>query len=121
MQLNLLTSVTANTTSDPNKGNIENFAMISIMFVCSGHASGNGAFTVDISNDGVTWATSVAIIDAASTTPSTRVTTATLSANGAKMYYLGNDFGAKLIRVNVVVTTDGSYSAILQGQVPRSH
>lgn len=121
MQLPLLTAVTTTTTSDPSKGNVENLSMVSVQFTCTGHASGNGVFTVDISNDGINWATSVALIDAASTTPSTRVTSVTLSSNVSKMYYLGNDFGAKLIRVLCTVTTDGAYSAVLQGQPASSH
>ena len=121
MQLVPLNGVTVTTTSDPSKSNVENLIALSVQFTCTGHTSGNGVFSVDVSNDGVNWATSIALIDAASTTPSTRVTSVTLNSNSSKMYYFGNDFGAKLVRVVCAVTTDGVYTAVIQGQPALSH
>lgn len=95
---------------------VENFSHIAIAIVSSGVTSGTGTLSVDASNDGAGYVTSIAFIDSTSTTPATRVTTkATTGNNNTQMVYLGQDFGGKIIRPKVTVATDGSYQVIVTG------
>jgi hypothetical protein len=105
----LLNAVTTTTTSQAF--DISKRQQITFEFLCASHTSGNGVFTVDVSNDGVNWITSVALQDAQSTASGTWVASQTLSANGTKGAYLQT--GWRFCRVVCTVTTDGAYSAFM--------
>jgi hypothetical protein len=107
-----LNAVTITTTSNPI--DISQRNNVSIQLLCSGHTSGNGVFKVQASNDGVNFTDSIALVDATSTTPTTYVASKTLSANGSAMIYLPQ-ISFRFIKVVCTVTTDGAYSAVVQG------
>lgn len=95
----------------------------SIQFVCADHTSGSGAFTVQVTNDqtaaGVpqNWVTYNRLIpNLAGTNAQTdaHVAGPTLSSNTAAIYFFPTSDYFRYIRVGVDVTTDGTYSAILQ-------
>ncbi len=88
---------------------------IGLTFTCASHASGNGVFTVDASNDGTNWVTSIAMVDATSTSSTTYVTSKTLSSNTTVGVYLPF-FAYRLVRVVCTVTTDGAYTAVMEAQ-----
>lgn len=114
MQIEALSAKTATATSAAI--NVENLRNIGISITSASVSSGNGALSVDVSNDGVNWETDVAFISSVSTTPATRVVSLATSGNAdTKFAYLGADFGAKMIRVKVTVTTDGSYTVVVFG------
>lgn len=106
----MINAVTANTTSDGY--DISKRSQIAIQFLAANITTGHAVFTVDVSNDGVNWITGVAFQDVTATTSSTWVTSKTLSSNGSAGVYV--KAGWKLIRVNCTVTSDGSYSAIME-------
>jgi hypothetical protein len=108
--INAVTSSTTGTTLD-----VSMREQIGIVLTCTGHSSGNGVFTVDASNDGTNWVTGIALADATATASTTYVTSKTLSSNTSTAIYL-LFFPFKLVRVNVAVTTDGAYTATLEGQ-----
>lgn len=84
----------------------------SIQFVAASITSGNGVFTVDVSNDGVNWiaynrlTTNVANTNAQF---DTRVASVTLSSNTSAIVFIPDP--VVYFRVKVTVTTDGVYSA----------
>jgi len=85
---------------------------ITLQFTAAGISTGNGVFTVDVSNDGTNWTTGVAFLDALQTATSTFSVSKTLSTNttaGAIVIP-----GWRFIRVKVTVTTDGTYTCVLQ-------
>ena len=87
---------------------------ISIQFLCASHTSGNGVFKVQASNDGVNFTDSIAFIDATSKTPTTYVASKTLGGNGTSLIYLPT-VAFRYIKVVCTVTTDGAYTATLEG------
>ena len=106
----LLNSVTATTTSvgfDVSKRQ-----QVTLQFVASGITSGNGVFSVDASNDGTNWITGIAFQDATATASNTLVTSKTLSSNTTAGAYV--EPGWRYIRAKCTVTTDGTYSAIIE-------
>lgn len=109
----LFSAKTATFTSDGFS--TENLANVSVQFTAANISSGNGVCTIDVSNDGVNWVTGVAFVDYAATAHGTYKTSQTLSSNASVIAFLGSDFGAKMIRAKVTVTTDGSYSAVVFG------
>lgn len=85
----------------------------SIQFVASGITSGNGVFTVEVSNDGVNWTTYNRLTSNATNTNAqndTRVASLTLSSNTSSVVILPDPFA--YYRVNLTPTTDGVYSAV---------
>lgn len=90
---------------------------LSIQLICSGHTSGNGVFTVDVSNDGgTTWTAYNRIVTNVTNTNAqfdTRVASVTLSANGSAFMFFPNNDHFQMIRVTCTVTTDGAYTATL--------
>lgn len=91
---------------------IENKEDITFQFIATGITSGNGVFTIDGSNDGITWVTGLAFLDATATATGTFVTSKTLSSAGSSAGYFPN-CGFKMIRAKVTFTTDGVYSCIV--------
>ena len=86
---------------------------VAIQFTAAGITSGSGVFTVDVSNDGSNWVNSVSFQDPKSTNATTYVTSKTLATNTTD----GAVFPIapwRFLRVNVNVTTQGIYTAVLQ-------
>ena len=110
MQKTLLSAVAATTTSEAI--NIENLQDITLHFLAASISSGNGVFTVNGSNDGINYLTSIAFLDAVATATGTFKTSHTLSSNVSGAAYLRN-CGFKMITVTVTRTTDGAYSCFL--------
>lgn len=109
----LLNAVTATTTS---RGiGVDNASNVSIQFQATGITSGNGVFTIDVSNDeGANWVTYNRLNSNVTNTNAqmdTRVASLTLNISGGSMVFIpaGDTFG--LIRVKCTRTTDGTYSA----------
>src|SRR3990167_11043133 len=87
---------------------------VTLVFTASSISTGNGIFTVDASNDNSYWATGIAIQSAGAvgvtTTPGVRSVTLSTNRNWAAIL---DPAGWSYIRVNVTVSTDGRYNAIL--------
>jgi hypothetical protein len=113
MQTVALNAVTGNTTSSAI--NVEGLDDLTIELFASAISSGNGVFTVDVSNDGTNWATGATMLNITQTAVGTYVASITLSSNTTAAAFLRKGF--KLIRVVVAVTTDGAYSAIVFGNL----
>ncbi len=109
----LLNAVTVTTTSIVQDVSMRE--QISLVFTCASHTSGNGVFSVDASNDGANWVTSIAMVDATSTASTTYVTSKTLSSNTSAAVYLPL-FPFRYLRVVCTVTTDGAYTAVMESQ-----
>lgn len=110
----LLNGVTATTVS---RGvGVDNASNVSIQLLATGISSGNGVFTVDVSNDeGANWVAYNRLNTNVTNTNAqfdTRVASVTLNTNAGSMIFIpaGDTFG--LLRVRVTRTTDGTYSAI---------
>lgn len=89
----------------------------SIQFTCANHASGNGVFGVEVSNDGINWVVYNRLNDNLTNTNAqtdTRVVAPTLNSNTSKIYFFPTSDYFRYLRVFVTVTTDGLYSATLQ-------
>lgn len=112
----LTTSVTvANTAAIPYDVSQRQYK--SIQFTASAITSGNGAFGVEVSNDGVNWVVYNRLVANAANTnvqEDLRSTAPTLSANSSVIYFFPPGDLFRFIRVFVARTTDGTYSAILQ-------
>lgn len=102
------------TTSDPIS--LEGVKKATLHFIRSAHTSGNGVFSVEVSNDGSNWVTFNKLIDNVANTNAqqlTRVASCTLASNTSKVYTLDLDMDCyKFMRVTVTRTTDGTHSAI---------
>ncbi len=86
--------------------------LMSLQFVAASITSGNGVFTVDVSNDGTNWtAYNRLTTNATNTNAQTdaRVASATLSSNTSVVVVIPDPFA--YYRVNIVVSVDGAYSA----------
>ena len=90
----------------------------SIQFVASGIAAGgNGAFGVEVSNDGTNWVIYNRLITNATgdnTKTDAHTAAPTLSSNTSSIHFFPTSDLFRFIRIFVTVTTDGAYSAILQ-------
>jgi hypothetical protein len=113
--LDAVTATVANTAApgyDVSKRQLK-----SIQFVCSGHSSGNGAFGIEVSNDGDNWVVYNRLITNATgdnTKTDAKTAAPTLSTNVSSIHFFPAGDLFRFIRVFVTVTTDGAYSAILQ-------
>lgn len=112
----LLDGVVATTTSTPV--NIENLEDIGLQCFAASISSGNGAFSVDVSNDGVIWTAYAGLIDNVTNTNAqnlTRLSTKSVTANSSTgSIILRIENGSwKMLRVTVARTTDGAYSCTL--------
>lgn len=102
---------TTSTTSagfSPTLGNTP----MTLQFVASAITSGNGVFTVEVSNDGVNWVAYNKLTTNVTNTNAqtdTRVASVTLSSNTSSVVSLPENFA--FYRVKVVVSVDGTYSA----------
>ena len=109
-----LNGVTASSTS--NAVGIGDYRQVSFQFIGASISSGNGVFSVQLSNDGTNWTTYNRLVSNATNTNSqtdTRVASVTVSANGASFAFKPTDDVAKYARVIVVRTTDGAYSCVM--------
>ena len=110
----LLNAVTATTTSSVFAvGDKKN---LSLQFVASSITSGNGVFTVEVSNDGtnyVAYSRLVSNVTKTNAQTDTHVASVTLSSNTSSMAFFPSGDSFQFIRVTVTRTTDGTYSAIL--------
>lgn len=85
----------------------------SLQFIASGITSGNGVFTVDVSNDGTNWIAYNRLTTNVTNTngqTDTRVASVTLSSSTSAVASIPDPFA--FYRVRVVPTTDGAYSAV---------
>lgn len=87
----------------------------SLQFIGSAISSGNGVFTVEVSNDGSNWIAYSRLTTNATNTngqTDTRVASITVNSNTSAVvsFPVGDVFS--FFRVKVVPTTDGSYSAV---------
>lgn len=112
------TGINAITATGTTTGTVLDMSMreqISAVFTCAAHASGNGVFSIDASDDGTNWVTGIAFVDATSTNSTTYVTSKTLSSNTSAAVYLPF-FPFRFMRVVLAVTTDGTYTATVSAQ-----
>lgn len=110
----MLTGVTATTTS--NGIGINNAGRVSIMVFATGISSGNGVFTVQVTNDpSIGWADYNRITSNLTNTNAqtdTRVALVTLSTNSTNFLFFPPGDTFAYMRVRLVRTTDGTYSAV---------
>ena len=88
------------------------FGKSSLQFTAANISSGNGVFTVDVSNDGQNWTAYNRLTTNVTNTNAqtdTRVASVTLNSNTSSVVIIPDAFA--YFRVNLVVTTDGNYTA----------
>lgn len=89
---------------------------LSVQFLASSVTSGNGVLTVDVSNDGTNWEAYNRLTSNATNTNAqadTRVSSATLSADGSEFLFFPEGDYFTYMRAKVTRTTDGTYSVIV--------
>jgi hypothetical protein len=111
----VLDAVTATATSGAQDVSMR--TKMSLQFTAAAITSGNGVFTVDVSNDGTNWVAYNRLTTNVTNTngqSDTRVASVTLSSNTSAIVFfpLGDYF--RYIRVTCTRTTDGTYTATLQ-------
>ena len=107
-----LNAVTATTTSAGIP--MGPFGKTTIQFIAASITSGNGVFTVEVSNDNTNWIAYNRITTNVTNTNAqqdTRVASVTLSSNTSAVASIPENFA--FIRVKVTRTTDGEYSAVV--------
>lgn len=112
-QYALLDAVTADTTGEAVEVGMR--GKLSVQFIAD-VTSGNGVFTIEVSNDGTNWVQYNRLNDNLTNTNTqgdTRVASCTLSSDTNKIYFFPEGDHFRYIRAKVDVTTDGTYSAIL--------
>lgn len=110
-----LNAVAADTTSEIF--DVSQRELKSIQFIAASITSGNGVFTVEVSNDGTNFIAYNRLVDnltKTNTQTDTYVASCTLSSNTSKIYFFPDGDYFRFIRVLVNMTTDGAYSAILE-------
>jgi hypothetical protein len=113
-QVALLNAVTEDKTGDTFEVGMR--SKISVQFIASGVTSGNGVFTIEVSNDGINWVQYNRLNDNlanSNTQGDTRVASCTLNSNTNKIYFFPEGDHFRYVRAKVDVTTDGTYSALL--------
>lgn len=111
--ITLLNAVTATTTS--NGVGVNSAGRLSIMVLSSAITSGNGVFTVQVSNDGTNYADYNRLTTNVTNTNAqtdARVASLTLSTNTTNFLFFPPGDTFAYLRCKVVRTTDGTYSAI---------
>ena len=118
-----LINATTTTVADPvaaignNTYDVSKRQLRSIQFIASAISSGNGVFKVYVSNDGTNWVQYNRLTDNvvnAIGEGDVRVASCTLSSNTNKIYFFPAGDYFRYIGVSCAVTTDGTYSAILE-------
>lgn len=112
-QTTMLNAVVATTVS--NGVSMDNAGRVSIMVLSSGISSGNGVFSVQVSNDGTNYATYNRITTNATNTNAqtdARVASVTLSTNTTNFLFFPPGDTFNYFRVTCTVTTDGVYTAV---------
>ena len=92
------------------------FGKTSIQFVAGSVTSGNGVFTVEVSNDGTNWIAYNRLTTNVTNTNAqtdTRVASVTLSSSTNAVVTIPETDNFTFLRTKVVPTTDGVYSAIV--------
>lgn len=110
-----ITATVANTSGLPI--DLSKRQLKSIQFTCANHTSGNGAFGVEVSNDGTNWVVYNRLVSNVTNTNAqtdTRVAAPTLSTNTSAIYFMPEQDLFRYLRVFCAVTTDGSYFCQLQ-------
>ena len=113
--LDATTASVANTAAKIIDGSLGQLK--SIQFTCTGHTSGNGAFGVEVSNDGTNWIVYNRLIPNLTGTNSQTdafVAAPTLSTNTSAIYFFPVGDYFRYMRIFVTVTTDGAYSAVAE-------
>lgn len=108
----LLNGVTATTTSSSFP--IDNAGRVSLQLRAAGISSGNGVFTVEVSNDGSNWvAYNRLTTNVTNTNAQTdvRVASVTINTNSGSMIFFPPGDTFNFLRVVCTVSTDGSYFA----------
>ena len=113
----LINEAIITTVSDPVDVSLA--TKLALQLKASSVASGNGVFTIEVSNDGgVTWTAYNRLISNLANSNvqgDTKVASVTLNSNASAMvYFPASDF-IGMLRVTVTRTTDGKYSAIILG------
>lgn len=111
----VLDAVTVDTTSGAQDVSMR--TKLSLQFIAASITSGNGIFTVDVSNDGTHWTAYNRLTTNATNTnvqTDVRVASVTLSSNTSVFVFFPVGDYFRYLRVSVDATTDGVYSAILQ-------
>lgn len=103
----MLNAVVATTTSEAF--DVSKRQLISIQFIASG---GTSVFTIDASNDGVNWVTSIAFLDSASTATGTSVVSKSVASTTA-LATVNPSF--RFIRV-VATLASGTATAVLESK-----
>ena len=109
----LLNGVTATTTSRGVP--LDNAGRVSIQLIATGVSTGTGTFTVDVSNDGITWTPYQRLIPNLTGTNSQTdayVQSKVLNSTGSSMVFISAGDTFALMRVTCTRATDGTYSAI---------
>lgn len=115
----VIDAVTATTTS--SMVGVGDRVSLSLQFIATQVTSGSGKFQVQVSNDGSNWIYYNRLNDNLTNTNGqfdTRVASSTLSANGNKVYFFPAGDHFNYLRINVLRTTDGTYTALLHTVVP---
>lgn len=89
---------------------------VSLQFIASGISSGNGVFTVEVSNDGVNWVAYNRLTSNVTNTNAqtdTRVASVTLSTNVSSIVTIPTTDVFAFMRAKVVATTDGTYTVLV--------
>lgn len=110
----LLNAVTATTTSSSFE--LGSAVGRSLQFIATGITSGNGVFTVEVSNNGTDWIAYNRLVTNVTDTNAqddAHVASVTLSSNTNAIAFIPEEDAFKFIRVVVTRTTDGTYSAVL--------
>lgn len=109
----MLNAVAATTTSGGI--GVNNAGRLSIQVFATAITSGNGVFTVDVSNDNTNWTAYNRLTSNATNTNAqtdVRVASVTLNANGSAIVFFPPGDTFAFVRCKVTRTTDGTYSAI---------
>jgi hypothetical protein len=99
--------VTGNTT-----GSMVDVSLRSQQTVQYYTGSGTGTFSIDGSNDGKNWVTSIATQDLTSTASATFITSASVASGSSRMVKIPS--GMRYVRGVVVGSAGGVYSAFLE-------
>lgn len=105
-----INAVTTTTTSDGF--DVSQRQQITVQFIAASITTGNGVFSIDASNDGTNWITGISFQDALATASTTWITSKTLTTNSTAGVYV--KAGWRFIRIKCVVTSDGTYTGIIQ-------